>query len=177
MDRGMREMVRSMEHLPADCSARLQLAGPCEPAVQLELAAEPGWRRVDFHGQLDRSAVGRLLEQSRVGMVVHHATDAFQEAWPTKLFEYMAAGLPAIVTDMPLYRGLIGSADCAVFVDPHSPPAIAGAIQHLLSREDEAQAMGCRARQAVAERFSWTTEERTLLECYAHLVGASQRSA
>jgi len=81
----------------------------------------------------------------------------------------MAAGIPAVVTDMPVYRQLFEAEHCALFVSPFDPAAIAGAIEYLLTHEREAEAMGQRGRAAVEARYQWAHAERRLVECYAAL--------
>jgi glycosyltransferase involved in cell wall biosynthesis len=56
-------------------------------------------------------------------------------------------------------------------VDPLDPQEIAGALEHLLTHPEEAEAMGARGRAAVADRFSWQHEEARLLSLYRELAG------
>ena len=81
----------------------------------------------------------------------------------------MAAGLPVIVSDFPLWRQLIGDAQCGLFVDPLDPAAIAQAMAWILDNPEEAKAMGERGRLAVENDYNWARESRALLECYHSL--------
>jgi len=93
------------------------------------------------------------------------------------LFEYMAAGIPVIASDFPLWRQIIGEAGCGLLVDPQDPQAIALAMEYLLSHDSEAEAMGRCGRQAACELYNWKSEERILLNFYSELLepGASER--
>jgi len=91
-------------------------------------------------------------------------------SYPTKMFEYMAMGLPVVVSDVPLYREVIESADCGFCVDPESPQAVADAIGWLISNPDRAAQMGQRGRQAVLDRYSWEPESRKLFRFYQDLL-------
>jgi hypothetical protein len=168
--RGSREMVRAIARL-ADDSARLQLAGGFSPAGHgHELAAEAGWARVDFHGWAGRPEVARLLGSVRAGLVLFLPLPNHVDAQPNKMFEYMAAGLPVIASDFPLWREIVDGAACGLLVDPDRPEAIAEAMQWILDHPDEAEAMGQRGRKAVEERYNWENEAEKLVRFYRELL-------
>lgn len=93
-----------------------------------------------------------------------------------KLFEYMASGLPVIVSDTPGWRWLTDELRCGLAVDPLDPGSIAAAIEYLLSHPDEAEEMGRRGRQAVQDRFNWEAEAGNLIGLYRR-VGVPLASA
>ncbi|MDX9834263.1 MAG: glycosyltransferase family 4 protein [Desulfobulbus sp.] len=170
--RGIREMVHAMEHVRSD--VRLQLAGNFfEPSVEEEVRTYPGWNRVDTHGFVDREGVKKILSKAVGGMVVLHPAKNFLDSLPIKMFEYMSTGLPIIASAFPLWREIIDRHQCGICVDPLDSAAIGRAIDSLLERPDEAEAMGVRGKEAVAERFNWKSEEGKLIELYDHLSRAS----
>lgn len=169
--RAIREMIAAMALLPVDLGCRLVLAGRFEPpALQHEVQREPGWQFVHYHGWLSRSQVRDLLNCSRVGLVLCYPDSQYFEAQPTKLFEYMAAGLPVIASDFPLWRQIVDSARCGLLVDPRDPHQIADAIQWILCHPYEAEEMGTRGRQAALARYTWDSEARVLLDLYEQLI-------
>ncbi len=174
--RGIREMVRALELLRIP--ARLQLAGTfAEPHVQAEVQALPGWRHVDYLGQQPRAAIQDLLARARLGLVLYHPEQDHLDAQPNKLFEYMAAGLPVIASDFPLWRRIVADAGCGLVVNPLDPQAIAAAVQHLLAHPADAAAMGRRGRAEVAARYNWDAEARKLLALYDTLGAELRRAA
>lgn len=163
--RGAEEMVRAAALLPA--GARLVLAGTPFPAsLQEDLAPLPGADRTDWLGPLDRRAVASLLGRARIGLVVLHPTPQYALAYPTKLFEYMAAGLPVVASDLPLWRRVVDGAGAGVCVDPRSPESIAAACTMLLGDADRSEALGAAGRRAALERFSWQAEGERLVAVY-----------
>lgn len=155
--RGAYEIVDAAELI----EGTVLLAGPVEhAAIVHRLEERPGWKKVRYLGRLDRATLAATMAQCRVGLVVLHPTKSYRDALPTKLFEYMAAGLPVVASDFPIMREIIVQAACGVCVDPLDPRSIAAAVNHLLAHPAEAEAMGRRGRASVLTRYVWETEER-----------------
>jgi glycosyltransferase involved in cell wall biosynthesis len=102
-------------------------------------------------------------------LVVLHPTKAYVDSQPTKLFEYMSAGLTVIASEFPIWRRSVAAARCGLLVDPLSPEAIARALEWLLEHPSEAAEMGRRGQQAVNERYNWELESEHLIATYAEL--------
>jgi glycosyltransferase involved in cell wall biosynthesis len=167
--RGLHEMVEAIGRVQSP-QARLALVGSFEDAgLQREAEALPGWQRVEFLGRLGREQLGDLLARSRVGLVILHPERNYVVSYPTKLFEYMAAGLPVIVSDFPFFRELLEPIGCAVFVDPLDPAGLATAIDELLAEAEHAEEMGRRGAATVVEHLNWEAEVRKLVDLYASL--------
>lgn len=169
--RGAQEMVRALESLPASSEVRLHLAGAIAPvALDTALRARPGWARVHYHGWASRAEVVEILGRVRAGLVVLHPTPSYIDSFPVKMFEYMAAGLPVIASDFPLWREIIDSAGCGLLVDPLDIVGIAAAMQWILENPEEARAMGQAGRRAVKYRYNWERETGKLLGVYEELL-------
>jgi glycosyltransferase involved in cell wall biosynthesis len=175
--RGICEVVRAMSLLPKSLGARLCLIGGIRPAsLEARLRATPGWEHVDFLGWRDQREVANHLADARVGIVTFWPARCHFHCQPTKLFEYMSAGLPLVASGFPLWRGFVEGAGCGLIVDPRDPQAIARAIERLLADPEEAEQMGRRGRLAIAECLNWQKEFQGLLELYDRLLhGTHQR--
>ncbi len=168
--RGAHEMVRAVGMVPEELQVRLLLAGHFSPAgLEYALAKEPGWDRVEYVSWLTREAVARELGRSRAGLVLFHPEPNHLDAQPNKIFEYMAAGLPVIASDFPLWREIVEGEEAGLLVDPEDPAAIASAIEWVITHPQEAEAMGQRGREAVRRKYSWSLEEKKLLNLYERL--------
>ena len=82
----------------------------------------------------------------------------------------MAAELPVIASDFPLWRDLIAASGAGLLVDPLDPEAIAGAIGQVLEQPEEAEVMGRHGGKAVRERYNWDREKEKLLVLYEELL-------
>lgn len=167
--RGVRELVKACALLRTP--ARLSLAGSfAEPELEAEVARYPGWNRVDALGHLDRQGVAAVMSGAFAGLVTLLPTASYRDALPVKMFEYMAAGIPVIASDFPLWRDIVEGNRCGLCVDPHDPTAIAAAIDFLADQRELAQEMGARGRRAVLERYNWENEAGKLAAFYTDLL-------
>lgn len=167
--RGVRELVNACSLLRTP--ARLALAGSFgEPALEAEVRGYPGWCRVDALGHLDRAGVAVVMERAFAGLVTLLPTASYREALPVKMFEYMAAGIPVIASDFPLWRDIVEGSRCGLCVDPRDPAAIAAAIDHLATHPRLAREMGANGRRAVLDRYNWENEADKLIAFYADLL-------
>jgi glycosyltransferase involved in cell wall biosynthesis len=95
----------------------------------------------------------------------------YRYSLPNKLFQYMAAGIPVIASDLPQVREVVEGAGCGLVVDTTRPAEIATAIDRLAGDPDGGRAMGRRGRQAVEARYNWSNAAAALLHAYAGLKG------
>lgn len=170
--RGISEVIAAMGQLPS--AIRLNLAG-CfsEPAVEQATRIMPGWQQVNELGFVDRLGVREVLGRSVAGLVTLRPVINYLDALPVKMFEYMAAGIPPIASNFPLWRDIIEGHDCGLCVDPLDPAAIARAIDYLVTHPEEAQRMGNNGRRAVLEKYNWSLEETKLLRFYDRVLSGS----
>jgi glycosyltransferase involved in cell wall biosynthesis len=169
--RNIYAMVEAAARL-RDRDARLRLVGTFAiEETENRAKAMPEWASVRFDGWASRREVAAALGDARAGLVVLRPVAHEMLTLPIKLFEYMAAGLPVIASDFPLWRRIIEDAGCGLLVDPLDVGAIADAMRWILDHPDEAEAMGQRGRRAVEERFNWNHEAAILTAFYRDRLG------
>ena len=168
-NRGAAEIVRALD-LCKNTSVKLILGGHFfARKVEEECRAQPAWSRVDFRGWLHHDGVQQALSEAKVGLVTLAPIPNYMEAYPTKLFSYMAAGIPVVASDFPLWRSIIDGAGCGLLVDPLKPQEIAEAIDWLIDHPDEATRMGANGKRAAHETYNWPTEAGKLVAFYESL--------
>ncbi len=166
--RGIRELVQACSLLRSD--ATLALAGRfSEPRLETEVTGYRGWGQVRALGHQDRSGVRAVMAGSMAGLVTLHPERNYLDALPVKMFEYMAAGIPVIASDIPLWRGILTSNGCGVCVNPYDPAAIASAIDYFVLNPDVARQMGRNGRRAIVDKYNWPVESAKLIAFYENL--------
>lgn len=124
---------------------------------------------IKYVGRINRQAVNALYGQSRAGIVIYQPAKNHFEAQPIKLFEFMAAGLPVIASDFPLWQKIVEENDCGICVNPTDAASVKNACTTLLANPDRGQQMGKNGRKAVLEKYNWANEEKKLLALYESL--------
>jgi glycosyltransferase involved in cell wall biosynthesis len=162
---GVREMAEAFALLPEGMTGTV--AGTFHPpALEQEIVRLPGWRRVRFLGQVPRADVLRAMDGARAGLVLNHPTLNYVDAYSTKMFEYMARGLPLVCSNFPLWAQIVCDAQCGIAVDPRDPRAIADAIRSLNEDDEFARRLGENGRRAIGERYNWEAELHKLEALY-----------
>ena len=162
---GVRQMAQALALLPESMTGTV--AGTFHPAaLEEEIAAMPGWRHVRFLGQVPRTEIVHAMDRARAGLVLNHPTVNYVDAYSTKMFEYMARGLPVVCSNFPLWVDIVSGADCGIAVDPRDPQAIADAIRSLSDDPERARRLGENGRRAIAERYNWQAELSKLEALY-----------
>jgi glycosyltransferase involved in cell wall biosynthesis len=163
-------MVKALE---LTNKVRLNLGGFfSEKTVESEVKTYNGWQRVNELGFLGRDEVVNTYSQSKAGLVTLHPIINYIDALPVKMFEYMAAGLPVISSDIKLWKQIIDDANCGICVNPLEPKEIAEAINYIIDNPVEAQKMGENGKKAVLEKYNWGVEEAKLFKLYKDILNA-----
>jgi len=154
-----RTMPDTEIHLVGSCSHSL--------AQQIDDRAEIGAARLHIQSVGEKLLFDRILAAYRqpwtCGIAIMPDSGHYREKELTKFFEYMAAGLPILASDFPVWRNLIEGQGVGLCVDPPDPDAIVEKVRWLVAHPEEARAMGERGRAAVRSTFNWGREAEKLI--------------
>jgi GT2 family glycosyltransferase len=153
--KGTGTLVEAMQYLPV---GDLHLIGGSQERIQelREKADRLGVQdRVFFLGQVPPKEVKRHLADSTVA-VLPLTPDLISASFtsPLKLFEYMAARVPIVASDLPSTREVLSSGVNALLVQPNDPRALGEGIWRLLEDRSLAESLAQRAYEDVQE-FTW----------------------
>ena len=145
----------------------------CVGEMEAGLQRSVGHRIASYHlndvhllGGLPPLKAMPIMARCHIGLALLEPLPNLIESYPTKMFEYMALGLPVVASDFPLYRDVVERHECGICVDPRDPASVADAVEQILDDPDRARAMGEAGRRAVAEHYNWSSEAEKLLGFY-----------
>jgi len=162
---GLRDTRGILENIEAGyrCAYPLKLAGVWQPKEFYSMAkAQVGWENTEFLGYLDRGQVAQLLGVSKIGLLTLYKTPNHVHSLPVKLYEYMAAGMPVICSDIQLWKEIVERHDCGICVDPLNVDEITSAVDYLMSNPIVAKKMGQNGQKAILDNYSWNAEFKKL---------------
>lgn len=173
-DRGSMITLSALAHLKqSDFIVEFDCIGPVNEIHRAELEAFIKTHRLEgirLHGYMLPSEGYRIIARCHIGLAVLMPVPNAVSSYPTKMFEYMALGLPVIASGFPLYREVIESAECGLCLnDPTNPHELAEAIRWLIEHPQEAEMMGRRGREAVIKHYNWEAEAKKLCVFYEGL--------
>lgn len=109
--RGAVQMVQALARLDSDYE--LVLVGRVEREARDAIESEAGSAgvsdRVRFAGRLPHDEAWSLASGAIVGLNLLQDAPAYREAVATKLWEYMASGIPPVVSDLPGQAAVISA--------------------------------------------------------------------
>jgi len=152
----LREARRSLPEL------RLELIGwvmEAETGRAIQEAVAEGW--CTHVPRVGPDALLALAAGAGVGLVTLLPRPNYLEALPTKLFEYMAMGIPVLASDFPLWRGLVQASGSGRLAVPEPGP-VARALVELCSDPGQLRRYAQAGRSAYRERYRWEAEAPNL---------------
>jgi len=125
---------------------------------------------IRFYGAMPLYEGMMISQKAAIGLSILKPIDNYKHSYSTKVFEYMAIGLPVITSDFPLYQNIVEKYQCGICVNPEDPEAIAKAILSILADKKRVKTMGKNGIQTAENIFSWEQERKKLLSLYRELL-------
>lgn len=172
--RGSENMLRAVALLQQQGRQVIfECIGPASPAHMERLKGlvqELDIDDVNLRGRMSQPDALPIVARCNVGLAVLQDRPNYRDSYPTKMFEYMALGIPVIVSDFPLYRAVVQNAECGICVPPDDPVALAEAIATLQDNPVLAVEMGERGIAATVTFYNWQNEASKLLTLYGEVL-------
>lgn len=170
--RGLEQAIAGLEQAPG---IALRAVGPGSTAYRDGLRA-----LAEEHGVAGRMLLSPPVPPERVveeiapaaaGLaLIQPACLSYALSLPNKLFEYLAAGLPILASDVPTIRDFVERHGVGIVVAPDDPAAIAAAMLEISDPGRNGE-LGAAVREAAAQ-LSWEREAEGLKQAYRAAVGA-----
>ena len=173
--RGVFGMIKAVKLLVQEFeNIRLLLIGPVVSASLKIKIKEMIWNdglveKVTLIGKIPLSEVCKFYSTCNLGLILLHPERNYLSCLNTKIFEYMATGLPVIASNFPLWKKFFDTNKCGITVDPLDPEDIAEGIKYLISNPGLMREMGEEGKRAYLEKYNWDSEEKKLFQVYESL--------
>lgn len=175
--------IRAMGELSHD-DAVLRLVGDGDERSRLEALTERlGLEdRVEFVGLVDREAVPAHINDAAVGLAPIKDAAELAYAMPTKSYEYLACGVPVVVTGRGEVQRFVEASGGGRHAEV-DPAAIAETLDAMLTSRERREQLGETGREHVVEQYDRAAIADRLDDLLSRLVGAEdaeptpQRSA
>ena len=180
-ERGVEDLIRAVGAMGAAGAGAaptlVLLGGPkSEAPAYRELAARSGLasERLVIYDRVANAEVPRWIRALDAGVMPYPDTPHYaQELSPLKMFEYMAAGLPIVASDLPSIRLVLRDGENAVLVRPQDPSALAAGLTKVLADPAFASRIAARAAEDVAATTWDARAARILAAAAAGAAGAA----
>jgi glycosyltransferase involved in cell wall biosynthesis len=164
--RGLEEMIDALALLPG---VRLCAIGPGTPPYRASLLARASaagvWERVKLSAPVAPARVRGVASGATAGLcLIQPVCRSYELCLPNKLFEYVAAGVPVLASDVPGIASVVREHGLGEVVPTSDPGAIAAGLQRLLAADDW-RSTAARVR-AFAQAHDWPGEAGTLEGVY-----------
>ena len=125
---------------------------------------------ITFYGRLPVNQGFEISKYCHIGLSLLMPTKNYFRSYPTKIFEYMAVGLPFITSNFPLYEDVVLKYQTGLCVNPHDPNEVFQAMQKLLGDRKLAEQMSHNGIKIVQSKYNWANEYTKLEKLYSDLL-------
>lgn len=163
--RGIKDIILATKDIQAKCT--LYLAGEWESdSFMEECKSLEVWKNVNYLGKLTYQEVYGYLKSMDIGLCVLQDRPNHLKSLPIKAFEYMAVGIPMVMSNFPYWKQIF--ADAALYAKPNKPEDIATQINKLTDK-DLANALAQKSKKLVLNQYSWERELGALISVYSQI--------
>jgi len=157
------------------------IMGPAEPEYLAHLTAQARASGVEERfvalPPVGYDQVSKYTPGADLGHALYepiHINNVHITTASNKIMEYMAAGLPLLVSDTRSTRALVERYQCGVVVDEKSPESIAVGVNEVLGDPGRLRSMGLKSQRAFKEDFCYPRQFAPILSLLRRLAGKSK---
>lgn len=162
--RGIMELIIAFENLDAD----LWLLGSFESEFfKKECQELKGWNKVRYLGIVEPMQIFSYIKNADLGVITFLPYPNHITSVPTKPFEYMACGLPMLMSDFNYWKDYFK--ESAFYVNPSDSSEIAAKIEKIKLNSEVLIEMGRKNALLATNEFNWEIEKIKLIEAYNKL--------
>ena len=167
--RGLEPMIRAMQEIDhavlvivgdGDIAAHLQ-------ALVLRLSLQD---KVKFLGRIPFNEVKHITVQADLGLSIEEDLGLnYRFALPNKLFDYIQAQVPVLITNLPEMAALMNRYEIGEITPSLEPEILGRKINEMLSDETK-RSVWKKNLETAARELTWENEEKILQELFSNFI-------
>lgn len=169
LGRGIEAAIRAMAYLEG---AELWLAGDGDLTDQLkqQVVELNLGKKVKFLGRLPLQELHEVTKQADLGISTEEDLGLnYRFALPNKLFDYIQAGVPVLVSNLPEMKRIVEQYQIGAIAETHQRKELAAAFQSALFDEEKRKIWQENLSIAASE-LCWENEEEVLRQVYSRFL-------
>ncbi len=168
VDRGAEELLQAMHPQYGLEQVLLVIIGSGDVMPKLKMMAvdEPLASRVQFFDKMEYSLLYEYTRYATIGVSLDKDTNLnYRYSLPNKLFDYIMAGTPQLVSDLPEVARVVREYNTGLVLKNHDPAHIAECLADMLKNTDRLNNWELNCLEA-AKNLCWENEEQKLVDIY-----------
>ncbi len=165
LGRGLQQAILAMKFVE---KARLVIAGDGDIRRELEQLTESEGlqNKVQFLGRLSIEDLTKLTPQAHLGLSIEEDLGLnYRYALPNKLFDYIQAQVPVLVTDLPEMTAIVKKYKIGEVTGSLEPALLANIFSEMLTDENRRKIWQQNLKEA-ATKLTWENEKKILQEIF-----------
>jgi len=149
-------------------NATLVIAGDGDIKQQLELLVEEEnlYDKVEFTGKLQIEELALLTPKADLGLSIEQDLGLnYRYALPNKLFDYIQAQVPVLVTNLPEMTAIVQRYNIGMITDSLEPKHLAKSINQALHNQEKRRNWSENLKVA-ANELTWEKEQKIIEEIF-----------
>ena len=164
-DKGAEELIEAIA-MTEGVSLLVVGSGDVVPGLKEKVQYLNIGQKVRFVPSVAWDILLKYTKAADVGMCIEKDTNVnYHFSLPNKLFDYIAAGIPVIASDLPETRKIIIENDCGIIIPGVTPEQISDKFCELIKNPDKLAEYKIKAIKA-SEKLNWENESLKVREFY-----------
>jgi glycosyltransferase involved in cell wall biosynthesis len=166
--RGLENMIRAMKYIE-DVKLIIVGDGDIKPFLEKQVSDSNLQNKIEFTGRLPINQLAELTPKADLGLSVEEDLGLnYHFALPNKLFDYIQAQVPVLVTNLPEMAAIVNRYNIGVITDTHAPEKLAMIINKALNNKEK-RSVWKKNLQLAAKELIWEQEEKILRDIFLSL--------
>ncbi len=174
--RGIYEMIDFRASLQ-DPMCKLHIIGPITDSLKDQVLKQIKKKNLENHviiyGSMGLNEALEISQGCILGFSIMKPIGNYLNSFSTKIFEYMAIGLPFVVSDFKIYKDIGINNKCALLINPTNMSGDYEKIHNLLNSGDDINSFSNMGITMV-KNFNWENEETKLLSLYNNILNNAE---